>query len=174
MNDRAERLLGKLKSGKTLFIIGLAGILLIFASSFIKMPEKAARGSGNDEIELSAYCTQLEKRVKKIVKEITGQNAEVLITLDGGIRRTYAEITSDSGAQSEIEKSSESEKTYITVTDADGNETALRVYEQYPEVRGVTVVYVGSEAQGEKIKSAVMAALGITSKRIYTVTKGGK
>jgi hypothetical protein len=41
-------------------------------------------------------------------------------------------------------------------------------------VRGVTVVYVGSEAQGEKIKSAVMAALGITSKRIYTVTKGGK
>lgn len=174
MNDRAEKLLGKLKSGKTLFIIGLTGILLIFASSFVSVPAKTAKSGDNSEIELSAYCSQLEKRVKKIVREITGQSAEVLITLDGGIRRTYAEITSDSGAQSENEKSSESEKTYITVTDADGNETALKVYEQYPEVRGVTVVYIGSEAQGEKIKNAVMAALGVTSKRIYTVTKGGK
>ncbi len=173
MNEVIGRLLEKLKSGKMLFIIGLAGILLIFASSFIKVPAKGVKGSGSDEIELSTYCSQLEKRVKKIVKEITGQGAEVLITLDGGIRRTYAENTADSGTQSETEKESESEKTYITVTDAEGNETALKVYEQYPEVRGVTVVYTGSEWQGEKIKNAVMAALGITSKRIYTVAKGG-
>lgn len=170
MNDRFLKIFQKFKNGKTLFIIGLAGILLIFASSFFSKPVAESSSKTYEEVELEEYKAQLEKKIKKIVKEITGnKQAEVLITLDGGIRRTFAENAS----QRESEGESESEKQYITVTDANGNETALTVYEQYPEIRGVTVVYTGSSASGEKIKNAVMAALGITSKRIYTVAKGG-
>lgn len=173
MNERIAALFTKLKNGKTLFIIGLIGILLIFGSTFIpSTPKENTREASAFDSE--QYRLSLEKAVKKTVQSITGsRDVTVCVTLDGGIRYTYADDNRVSSVDSENELENQSESSYIIIADSQGNEKAVTVYEAYPEVRGVTVVYSGSSAYEEKIKSAVMAALGITSKRIFTVAKGG-
>ncbi len=173
MTELIKTKLEKLKSGKTLFIIGILGILLIFASSFISGDEKTTKIS-NDTFNATEYAEALEKSVKKTVQSITGnRDVTVFITLDGGPRYTYGQDSKEKNEDTETEITKESELSYIIVTDADGNEKALSVYETYPEVRGVTVVYSGNTAYTEKIESAVTAALGITSKRISIINKGG-
>lgn len=173
MNDLIARLKGKLKNGKTLMIIGVAGILLIFGSSFIGSGEDTAPAVA-EQFNAEEYKAGLEKSVKKLVQSITGnRDVTVFITLEGGVKYTYGQNSKQSSEAGGTETADESEQSYIIITDSSGNEKALSVYEAYPEVRGVTVVYVGSAAYDEKIKSAVTAALGITSKRIYTVAKGG-
>ena len=165
--------LTKLRNGKALFIIGIIGILLIFASSLIPGKEKNT-APVNDVFDASEYVEALEKSVKKTVQSITGsRDVTVFITLEGGPRYTYGQDSKNKSENSDIENNNESEFSYIIVTDSDGNEKAISVYEYYPEVRGVTVVYSGSSAFGEKIQSAVTAALGITSKRISIINKGG-
>lgn len=163
----------KFKSGKTLFIIGILGILLIFASSFVSGEEKNPLKS-QEAFDSIKYAETLEKSVRKTVQSITGnRDVTVFITLEGGPRYTYGQDSKQKNEDTENEINHESELSYIIVTDADGNEKALSVYETYPEVRGVTVVYSGSAAYTEKIESAVTAALGITSKRISIINKGG-
>ena len=71
------------------------------------------------------------------------------------------------------EKNEESEQKYIFITDSDGNEKALSLYETYPLVRGVTVVFKGAASDIQKIEEAISTALGITSKRISIINKGG-
>lgn len=173
MTELIKTKLEKLKSGKALFVIGIIGILLIFASSFISGEEKTAEIT-EKAFNATEYAQALEKSVKKTVQSITGnRDVTVFITLEGGPRYTYGQDSKQKNEDTEKEINSESEFSYIIVTDADGNEKALSVYEAYPEVRGVTVVYSGSTAYHEKIESAVTAALGITSKRISIINKGG-
>lgn len=173
MTDFIKTKFAKLKSGKALFIIGVIGILLIFASSFISGEDKPSVKS-EEVFDATHYAAQLEKSVKKTVQSITGtRDVTVFITLEGGPRYTYGQDSKQKNEDSEKENNRESELSYIIVTDSDGNEKALSVYETYPEVRGVTVVYSGSAAHTEKIESAVTAALGITSKRISIINKGG-
>ncbi len=173
MNDFLANLKDKLKNGKTLFIIGMVGILLIFSSSFFTADEKTDTVCAQS-FDTDGYRLQLEKSVKKLVQNIIGsRDVTVFITLEGGVRYTYANDSRQSSDSDGTELAEEIEQSYIIVTDSSGNQKALSVYEAYPEVRGVTVVYSGSSAYDEKIKSAVTAALGITSKRIFTVAKGG-
>ncbi len=173
MTELIKTKLEKIKNGKTLFIIGIIGILLIFASSFISGEEKPIE-KNKENFNATEYTESLQKSVKKTVQSITGsRDITVFITLEGGPRYTYGQDSKVKNEDSEKENNQESELSYIIVTDADGNEKALSVYETYPEVRGVTVVYSGSPAYAEKIESAVTAALGITSKRISIINKGG-
>ena len=173
MTDFIKTKLAKLKSGKALFIIGILGILLIFASSLIPSGKEPSEPTETD-FNAMEYAETLEKSVKKMVQSITGnRDVTVFITLEGGPRYTYGQDSKEKNEGSEKENNKESEFSYIIVTDADGNEKALSVYESYPEVRGVTVVYSGSTVHSEKIESAVTAALGITSKRISIINKGG-
>ena len=105
------------------------------------------------------YCTEQAKQAGFNV-------APLSVTIAGKTYREFDEISSEEFVSiiHQVHMPTSSQP-------AIGEVTAL--YEQYPEVRGVTVVYTGSELHGEKIKNAVMAALGTTSKRIYTVAKGG-
>ncbi len=173
MTDFIKTKLAKLKNGKALFIIGIIGILLIFSSSLI--PSKSEDTVEREKsFNAEEYAEALEKSVKRTVQSITGsRDVTVFITLEGGPRYTYGQDSKEKNEDSDSENNRESELSYIIVTDADGNEKALSVYESYPEIRGVTVVYSGSSAYSEKIESAVTAALGITSKRISIINKGG-
>lgn len=162
-----------LKNGKTLFILGLVGIILISAGSLF--PKKSAeKTTEKEEFDSAEYIGALEKSVKKTVQNITGnRDVTVFITLEGGPRYTYGQNLKQSNEQNENESANKNETSFIIVTDSLGNENALPVYEYYPDVRGVTVVYSGSNAHREKIESAVTKALGITSKRISIINKGG-
>ena len=180
MNDVINKLTEKIKSPKVLVAAGLAGILLIFLSSFLGGGDNGKKQAPSAEsITAEEYRGELEQSVTEIVKSITGRdNVKVVITLESGIKYSYADIregvSADKTESNSKSTSSESKQTYITVKTADGGEQALLITTEMPEVRGVAIVCEGGDdgETNEKIQNAVTAALNITSKRVYVA--GGK
>ena len=175
MNETLKNFTVKRKNPKLLMICGIGGILLIYLSTFLSSAKPGENAVTDvNSISVDEYRRQLENSVSSVVKGITGsENVTVVITLDSGVRYTYADAT-DANSQSKTEnggqsESNQSKQSFITVKTADGGEKALLVTELMPEVRGVAIVCEGGDDQqtAEKIQSAVMAALGVTSKRVY-------
>lgn len=173
MNEKIKNLI---QNPKLLIVLGLCGILLIFISSLFSDSDNNDNKKVTSDTDYTAeqYCQMLEENIKDIVTGITGdKNPTVVITLESGIRYSYAsadETDTSSSTGSATDQSSESKKqSYITVKTADGGEQALIVTEIMPEVRGVAIICSGgnSETVAQKIKNAVTAALNITSKRVY-------
>ncbi|MBR3592812.1 MAG: hypothetical protein IKL46_08165 [Clostridia bacterium] len=172
MNEKIKKIM---QNPKYLIIIGLCGIGLIFISSLFGGEDESAKGFDNtNTYTVEEYSEILKKDIENIVKGITGdQNPTVVITLESGIRYSYAsadETDMSSSTGSTTDQSSESKKqSYITVKTADGGEQALVVTEIMPEVRGVAIICKGGNLKttADKIKNAVTAALNITSKRVY-------
>ncbi|MBQ6816232.1 MAG: hypothetical protein IJP26_03260 [Clostridia bacterium] len=180
MNDFLVKIKSYLKNGKTLLIVGLIGILLVGLSSVLTPSQEKNNTDKGNVFDAENYRQELEKNVKKIVSSITGsRDITVLLTLEGGKKYSYGfnnkSSTTEKSTQNGTDKVSDQETDYIIITDSSGNEQAVPVYEYYPEVRGVSIVYSAPSVKGteEKIKNAVMAALDITSKRINIVNKGG-
>ncbi len=168
MNNNIKKYITALKNPKTLIIIGIVGIALIFLSGLPSDKEKATVSGEGFSVE--DYKQSLEKDVKKLVKGITGsRNVTVVITLESGVNYSYAEATENKNEEKQAEQKSESKQEYITVKNADGSETAILISKQMPEIRGVAIVCEGGDnaALNEKIQNAVMSALNITSKRVY-------
>ncbi len=173
MNEKIKKLT---QNPKMLIVLGISGILLIFISSLFSGDDSSRKKTASNSTTYTAeqYCTSLETNIKNIVTSITGdKNPTVVITLESGIRYSYAsadETDTSSSVGSTNDQSSESKKeSYITIKTADGGEQALIVTEIMPEVRGVAIICSGgnNENIAEKIKNAVTAALNITSKRVY-------
>ena len=173
MNEKVKKII---QNPKLLIILGICGIVLIFLSSLFSGNDTNTENSPISSVAYTAeqYNKMLEDDIKSIVTSITGdKNPTVVITLESGIRYSYAsvdETDTSSSTGSVTDQSSESKKqSYITVKNADGGEQALIVTEIMPEVRGVAIICVGgnTEATAEKIKNAVTSALNITSKRVY-------
>ena len=129
-----KKIFERLKNGKALFIMGLVGIVLISASSFL--PKKTTKNTSESEVFDSAEYTQsLEKSVKKTVQNITGsRDVTVFITLEGGPRYTYGQDIKESLEQNDNESAQKNESAFIIVTDSQGNEKAISVYVQRSEV----------------------------------------
>ena len=182
MNENLKKITGVIKNPKALIILGICGIVLIFISSLFDTDTKDKSTKKENESSFSAeeYRIELEEAVLGIVKSITGdKSATVVVTLDSSVRYDYADSfdtsSSNSLAEASQNESSSSSKTYITFRTEEGGEKPLIVTEIMPEVRGVAVVCSGGNNAevAEKIQNAVMAALNITSKRVY-ITGGSK
>ena len=175
MNEKIKAIIGKIKNPKILVVLGIAGILLIGLSTFFGGEPKKSQDLTED-MTAEEYCLQLEEKVKKLVAAVTGdKKATVAITLESGVKYTYADDTktslSEKNGGSSSDKSDESENKYIVVKNADGSETALLISEKMPEVRGVTVVCSPINCSRQDIEDAVTAMLGITSQRICVLIK---
>lgn len=177
MNDTLKKYASLLKNPKILVAAGIIGIVLIALSTFIgpsnkKETEKQTVGT---TVSADEYRERLEEDVADMVESITGsESVTVMITLESGVRYTYADATEGTSASktesnSDSSSSETTKQTYITVKNADGGEEALLVTELMPEVRGVAVICDGGddETVAEKVRNAVTAALNITSKRVY-------
>ena len=171
--ERLRRVIEKIKQPRFLIFTGLAGILLIFASSLLPQKSTAAPTVGENYPAAEEYREQLEKDALTLVRKISGDSgAAVVVTLESGVRYSYADVTesdSESAAGAEGEQESKSlSRSYLTVKGADGSEKALLVTQLMPEVRGVAVVCRnGDEEQiAEKLRHALMAAFNLTSKRV--------
>ena len=168
------------KGTKWLFIIGFAGILLIFASSFFsKKEENAAPIANQDVISADQYTEKLEQKLTGIIGSISGvENPKVMVTLENGIEYIYAQEEKNSGSSTEdvnssgskTQQSNETEKNYLIVDGASGKQ-ALVITEVQPTIKGVVVVCDGGgqTAVQQRIISAVSTALNITSARICVV-----
>ena len=167
-----ENLILKLKNPKVLVVVGLCGILLIFLSTFIGSDDKT---SGKiSEMDVEQYRAMLQEDIAEMVTDITGsRKVSVIVTLESGIRYSYADVTEESSSDKSDGDSdstvSEIKEGYVTVKSSDGGEQALLLTTQMPEIRGVAVVCVGgdNEILREKITNTITAALNITSKRVY-------
>ena len=173
MNEIFNKYIKILKAPKTLVIIGIVGILLIFFSSF-SFGEQKEKRIKEDILTPEEYKVALERDIKNTVSEITGsKDVSVIITLESGIKYSYADIREETVTEKEEKENKTSDNElkegYITIKNADGGEEALLVTTEMPEVRGVAIVCDGGDNQYicEKIQNAVTAALDITSKRVY-------
>ncbi len=170
---------GGIKNPKILIIGGLLGIMLIFLSQCNGKEESVNVGKEVTAVSAEEYRDSLENEVKRIVTDISGdENPTVVVTLESGIRYSYADVSETSSSvstsQSGESNSENSTRSYITVRDPDGGEKALLLTEIMPKVRGVAVICNGGddETTAQKIEGAVTAAFNITSKRVYIA--GGK
>lgn len=172
MNKLLKKLPVTVTRPKLLLIVGLAGIFLIFISSFIPSGKKAKTKAEN--ISAEAYRQTVQKSVCDIVTGVTGdKKPTVVITLESGVKYNYADSkesdTSASTNKDAEENRKSTKQSYITVKSSDGGETPLIVTEIMPEIRGVAIVCeMGDDAAvAERIQNAVTAALNITSQRVY-------
>lgn len=163
-----------IKNPKALITIGIIGIALIALTSFFPKSEDTPTEKSHTQIDMEEYKKELETAVADIVAGVTGDNkATVVITLQSGIKYSYADATESDTSNSSGEKSEQSSQkrsqSYVTVRTSDGGEEALLITEIMPEVRGVAIICKGgdNELLAEKIKNAVKAALNITSQRVY-------
>lgn len=175
MNEKLKNLTDIIKKPKFLIIAAFVGIGLIFLSSLIPDSSKKQAAAKEGGVTAEEYKKELESSVKIMVRELSGDpEPTVIITLDSGIRYTYAdqkksEISSSSGKDKTAQSSESVTQSYITVKESDGSEKPLLVSELMPQVRGVAVICENgnSEQVAENIKNAVTAALNITEKRVY-------
>lgn len=171
MNEMLNKIKIAIKP-KALFILGIGGIVLIALSSVF--PLKSGSTKKANTLSTDEYSEKIKADITKIVTKISGdKNPTVVITLESGPRYTYADSrendTAKTTGQTGDQNSEKTKRSYVTVRDSNGAETALIITENMPEIRGVAVVCSGGDDSdtADKIIGAVTAALNITSKRVY-------
>lgn len=161
------------RSGQIIFVLGIAGVLLIFLSNYLP---KAEKKSADTEDKMSAYTTQLEAKLKDTIDRIQGVGKScVLVTLDSGSEYIYAKEAKNTTDRSEntasngksIAEKGSGEEQYIIVKTDDG-EQPLLITEIAPKVKGVVVVCTGGDDPqvAQRVKAAVTTALDITETRV--------
>ncbi len=174
MREKVKAFIKSKKGGQALVVIGIVGIVLIYISTLLPTEQtQSVQVAVSEEFSEEEYAAYLEQQVREIVAAISGDNSAVVtVTLDSGITYVYAEDKKENNRTQESATEEESVKNYIIVRDSDGSEKPLIVTRRLPSVRGVAIVCgpVGEGTQ-EKIQSAVMAALDITSRKIYIANR---
>lgn len=164
-----------------IIIIGLAGIVLIFVSSFI--PAKGDENIDTDAAEsppttADEYRRQLENELSAIISKIDGAgNVSILITMDSTTEDVYAverkteeksslSTGSDTG---DSESEYKEENKYVTVKRKDGSEDTVLQKQIMPKIRGVLVVCDGggNSVVKEKITQAVSGVLNISGGKVF-------
>ena len=173
MIEKLKSFFSSKKGGRVLVAVGIAGILLIYLSSFFSEKGEDKTVEKINGFSVDEYAEGLEQQVREIVAAVSGDTtAVVTVTLESGPTFVYAEDKKQENKSEESEKSEALESSYIIVRGENGEEKALIVTEKLPTVRGVAIVCgpVGEDTR-DKIKNAVMAALDITSRRIFIANR---
>lgn len=165
------------KGGKIIFFIGIAGIVIIFLSSFFG-PDGKETVTGQP-LSDEAYTQLLEEQLTKMVKSITGsRDVSVIVTLESSTEYIYADELSQSKdisqADDKTQQKENSQKSYKVIDSGTGKEEALLVTAISPKIRGVVVVAKGADNSVviSQIQNAVMTALDISSKRVFVTSTG--
>ena len=179
MNNSLKLFLNNKKVSMTIFVVGIIGILLIFISdTFAKNDKNESAIITENDLSESEYCSLIESRIAEIIKSLTGNdNTNVIVTLDSTYEYVYLnekDISNDytNENNAETKKKDNSSEKYIIVEDSSGNERPLIVTTLSPKIRGVVIIYDYNGVQiDDEIKSAVMAALDISSSKIFVSKK---
>jgi len=178
MSDKIFGFLKKLKEPKYLIGIGIMGIVLIMFSNVFQGQTKKENTVYDENFDYDKYLKTVKSNVEDIVYGITGDNkSTVVITLENSIKYSYADDkvndTNSSLGEKTNQSSTKTESSHITVQTSSGDERALIVTTNMPEIRGVAIICElgDDEVICEKITSAVIAALNITSKHVYVSGK---
>lgn len=178
MKEKQTLKIGKyrLNLNTLVFLLGIAGILLIGLSSLLPRGEKAAEKASALE-EAKTYASQLEERLQSILEQMDGVGtARVMVTLENGYQNVYAksekvnnDVLQDIRAEDEkkTQEKQVTEQTYVLV-DGAGGKVPLVTARLEPEVKGVVVVCEGGDDPlvVRKVVDTVKVALNLSSSRI--------
>ena len=182
-HESVNKLLAVLKKDKirnVVVLVGIIGILLIYLSTLFSSPKDPKPPQEDTPASAPAYEEALELRLQQIVTAITGEASPgVMVTLMRDTEYIYAadekNQRTENYHENETQKNHDTEKSFIILKDADGNQHALTVTEVQPEVKGVVIVSSAANQAvvQEKIVNAVKTALGVSSSKICVVTGSG-
>jgi len=136
-----------------IYILGIAGILLLAVPSFFPEKEETAKTEEPEE----DYCREIEARLCEILPEIESVGeVSVMVTAENYGRIDVAE-----------EKSSDGEK-ILTLSEKGGGEKTEIIEKHYPKIQGVIIAADGGgkSTVKESITEAVSALLGVESHKI--------
>ena len=148
-------------AGRIIFIIGIAGMLLILASEFWPTQAKSSACDTATESLLADYEAKMEQRLETLIQEMDGAGkTSVMVTLESGEWNRYAVDTKTGDTTAE--------QTHVLLDD--GNALTETVY--MPEIRGVAVVCEGGDQVHviAQITEMLSSLLGLSTSRI-SVTK---
>jgi stage III sporulation protein AG len=165
----------KLSESKTkiIFVIGIAGIVLIALSS-LNTGSKAAKesppaaASDNDYCESEQFRQQMTEELENILSNIDGVGeCRVMISVEGTSEYYYAENI-DKTQEYSPSGSNEQYQNEVVVIDSGDNKQALVRKKVKPKINGVVVVCAGGGdiTVKERVIKAVSAALNLSYGKI--------
>lgn len=149
------------RSQKKWLVLALvaAGVILLFIGSLSGGGQDPPQDESTDMI---SYAEMLEARIVDLCEQVAGvSDVSVLLTLDGGVERIYAE-NSTGGGQS-----------YVVIS-AGGEEKVVLVREICSSVRGIAVVCHGGEniSIRRTLTELLSCALGVPISKISVAGAG--
>lgn len=171
----------KINLNTVIFLLGIAGILLIGLSAILPGHSEETQGQQPRrevmETDARAYAAELEGRLRDILEQTEGVGtAKVMVTLENGYQKVFAktekvnnDVLEDIRAQDgkKTQEKQVTEQTYVLV-DGAGGKVPLVTAQLEPEVKGVVVVCQGGNDPlvVRRVVDTVRVALDISSTRI--------
>lgn len=173
MNETIGRVIAKKdKRTKLIFLLGIAGILLILLSELLPVGGRDKNKSSETEQitldETQRYKEDIERQLTEVISQIKGAgNVKVMITLTGTKEYVYAE---KSDLDKKTEGTGESVRTQGEIVLAEGGGEKQPVLKKItaPQIGGAAVICDGaSDPQTkERIVNVLSAVLGLPYSRI--------
>ncbi len=165
--------------------LGLAGIALIFFSSFLPLKEQTATPQGQAQQAVATqYERELEHRLTELVGSIQGVGQiKIMVTIEKSAEKVFATERKDNTDKKEdylgealqtVQQRVDNEVRYILVDGPSGKKEALLTAELEPEIKGVVIVCEGANDPRVVIEvvQAVTTALQISSGRVCVAPLG--
>lgn len=167
-----KSIVSKILSDKKYLVIIFATIgIIIIAFSYI-MPK--AEREVKETFSESEYVSDLENRVSKIVSKIEGAGeCDVMININSTIESVYVKENKKSYDNDETKSRGETEDSVLTMTDENGNQSAVVTKQIMPQISGVTVVCDGGNSVyvQKSVIEAVSTLLDISSNKVCVIEK---
>lgn len=184
-SEKMKKLSEKIRADKKavlVFIIGIAGVILLVLSETV--PDSSAADKGKkEEFEKSdynienhyEYAEMLENKLADLISSISGAGkTKVMITFETSSEAVYAQNDKNAEENGEREKITR-ENDYVLIKTDSSKEEALLIKIIQPKIKGVAVVCEGGDSVyvKQEIIETVTAVFDISSSKIQ-VTKLSK
>ena len=165
-----KKLLALCGKYKFVFLVLLAGILLLLMPSFNSEGGAAAESGGTSATGSSFDLDALEQKLAETLSKVEGAGkVSVVLTVKAGTRQVFAQDVTTS------EKEGASEKTTTTVVTSKGSsgQEAVQLQQVYPTFQGALVVCPGGgdPTVNLQLVQAVSALTGLGADKI-SICKG--
>lgn len=167
-----KKILNKYLKNNKIVIISMVSIGILCILFSYKFSER--KDVDVNDFSEYKYIKQLENRTAELVSEIEGAGeCVVMINYNTSVESVYVKENKKSYDNNPTENKGETQDTVLTMTDSNGNQSALIKKKIMPRISGVTVVCDGAKKQHVQtsIINAVSVLLDIGSNKVCVIAK---
>lgn len=165
---KLKKFFKKLGQAKFVLIVIIAGVFLLLLPD---TDEKAENKTSERTYSEEYYSVEeLEQKLEEILSKIeSAGHVEVILSVESGVRRVYAQNESLTQKGAEMQKDKET----VIISTGSGTEGTVLIQQFYPKFQGALVIASGGNDPAVKLKltEAISAVTGLGSDRI-SVCKG--